>query len=89
MKIKDGFVLNKVAGKYMIVPVGDNFVDFSSVITTNETGAYIWELLLSEKTKDELLRSVLSEFEGASPEEVSADLDDFISALKENNILEL
>lgn len=89
MKIKDGFVLNKVAGKFMIIPVGENFIDFSSVITTNETGAFIWNLLLTPKNKDELLNALISEFEGASAEDISADIDEFISALNEYNILEL
>lgn len=88
MKIKDGFVLKEVAGSYMIAPIGDNFVDFSSVITTNETGAYIWKLLLTPRTRDELCNALMSEFEGVSAEEISNDVDEFIAALDKNNILE-
>ena len=87
MKIKDGFILRNVADTYMIVPVGDSFVDFSSVITTNETGAFIWELLKEPKTKEDLVKADMAEFEGASADEVSSDIDEFIDALEDNNIL--
>lgn len=88
MKIKEGFVLKKVAGSYMIAPVGDRFVDYSAVITTNETGAYIWELLLTHRTRDELCSALVSKYEGVTSDEISRDVDDFISGLDENNILE-
>lgn len=43
MKINDGFSLRKVADSYVIIPVGDNLVDFSAMITINETGAFLWK----------------------------------------------
>ena len=88
MKIKDGFVLKKVAGSYMIAATGDKFVGFSSVITTNETGAYIWEMLLANKTKGEICNALVSEYEGVSADEIANDIDEFIEELKKNNILE-
>ena len=88
MKIKDGYSLKQVAGSYMIVPLGDNFVDFTSVITTNETGAFLWEALNTEKTKEELCDAVMNEFEGADRANVEQDIDKFIEALKKHNMLE-
>ena len=88
MKIKDGYSLKNVAGTYMIVPLGDNFVDFTSVITTNETGAFLWECLSAQKTKEEICNAVMSEFEGATREIVERDIDRFIEELKKNNMLE-
>ena len=88
MKIKDGFVLKEIAGSYVVVPVGQNLVDFSSMITTNETGAFLWQELQNGADKEELLKKIMAEYEGVSEEEVIADIDEFISSLKENNILE-
>lgn len=88
MKIKDGFVLKEIAGSYVVVPVGQNLVDFSSMITTNETGAFLWQELQNGADKEELLKKTMAEYEGVSEEEVIADIDEFISSLKENNILE-
>ena len=88
MKIKDGFSLKNVAGSYMIVPLGDNFVDFTSVITTNETGAFLWNCLSKGITKKELCDAVMSEFEGVTRDVVERDVNRFIEALGKNNMLE-
>ena len=42
MKIKDGFLLREVAGNYVVIAVGEDAVNFNSIITVNEIGAYIW-----------------------------------------------
>ena len=33
MKINPGFVLKDIAGSFVVVPTGDNLVDFSAMIT--------------------------------------------------------
>lgn len=88
MKIKDGFILKEIAGSYVVVPVGDDLVDFSLMITTNETGAFLWNHLLNDVTAPQLVDALKSEYEGASDDVLSADVDEFVSLLKENGILE-
>ena len=88
MKIKDGFSLKYVAGSYMIVPLGDNFVDFTSVITTNETGAFLWNHLRNGITKEDLCNAVMSEFEDVARDVVERDVERFVEALGKNNMLE-
>ncbi len=43
MKIKNGFELQNVCGEYIIVPTGIDNVDYSKIISLNETAAYLWE----------------------------------------------
>ena len=88
MKIREGFILKEIAGSYVVVPVGDNLVDFSLMITTNETGAFLWEHLLNDTTACELVEALKGEYEGATDEELSADVDEFLAMLSENGILE-
>ena len=88
MKIKEGFMLKEIAGSYVVVPVGDDTVDFSLMITTNETGAFLWSCLSVDKTVEELVADLKSEYEGASDEELTADIEEFVALLKENNIVE-
>ncbi len=38
MKIKEDFILRKVADSYVVVPVNDMTVDFNGIINLNETG---------------------------------------------------
>ena len=52
MKIKDGFVIRNVADTFVVVPVGDKLVDFSAMMTLNETGAFLWNCLAENITKE-------------------------------------
>ena len=88
MKISDGFILKEIAGSYVVVPVGQNLVDFSSMITTNETGAFLWDKLQNGATVDELCESVMAEYQGVTRTDALADIEEFINVLKEKNILE-
>ena len=42
MRIKDGFVLRNVAGSFIAVATGEEAINFNAMITTNETGAFLW-----------------------------------------------
>lgn len=42
MRIKEGFELQNVCGEHLIVPAGEENVDFSKIISLNSTAAYLW-----------------------------------------------
>lgn len=88
MKIKNGFMLKEIAGSFVVVPAGDDLVDFSLMITTNETGAFLWKCLEKDTDIKSLCNSLKSEYEGATDEELEADVKEFVKMLEENNILE-
>lgn len=89
MKIKSGFVLEKVGGGYLAVAVGARAKDFSGLVRMNGTGAFLWNLLVdNDMTRDELVEKVLSEYEGATAEQVSADVAAFEEKLRANGIIE-
>lgn len=81
MKIKDTFVLSEIGGSYIVVPTGADTVDLNGMITLNETGAFMWEKLSAEITKDELIEEFLKEYD-IDRETVSKDIDDFVEKLK-------
>ncbi len=87
MKIKEGFVLRKVADNYMVVPLGTHVKEFASIIKINESGAFLWSLLSEEKTTDELVKAVVSEYE---VDEITAtrSIEKFIAKLSDADILE-
>ena len=85
MKVKDGFVLRKVAGNYIIIGVGEEAVDFNGMITVNETGAFLWNLLSEDITVDELLSALLKEYD-IDENTAKADIDEFITKLKEGEL---
>lgn len=86
MKIADGFLLKTVAGKNIVVSVGAE-VNFNGMLTLNDTGVYLWNLLQKDTTKDNILNKMLEEYD-VSEEIASADIDAFIQKLRQANILE-
>lgn len=87
MKIKNNFVLRKVADSYVVVPVGSMTLDFNGMINLNETGAFLFEKMQEGATREELLKSLLEEYE-VTEQLASADIDSFILKVKEADILE-
>ena len=89
MKIKSGFVLEKVGGEYLAVAVGERAVDFEGMVRLNGTGAFFWNIMADKDiTKDELVEAVLSNFVDVSREQVSGDVDNFVKTLSDGGILE-
>lgn len=86
MQLKEGFILKKIVDDYIVVPTGNNLVDFGVVVSLNETGAYLWEQLYTEKTKEELVKSLALEYE-ITEADVEADVEEFIELLKTHNFL--
>ncbi|MBQ8271342.1 MAG: PqqD family protein [Bacteroidaceae bacterium] len=64
MKIKDGFELQNVCGEYIIVPTGIDNVDYSKIISLNETAAYLWQNCCgSPFTIDTMVEHLTKEYE--------------------------
>ena len=64
MKIKQGFELRNVCGENIIIAHGIENIDFTKVITLNESAAMLWnEVQGREFTEDELADMLLKEYE--------------------------
>ena len=87
MKIKDGFILRKLADSFVVVSINRKNNDFNGMIQLNSTGAFIWEKLQTDKTKEELLKSMLDKYE-LSEQQARKDIDLFIDKLRKDNLLD-
>lgn len=88
MKIKKGFVLNKMSeGFFVVVGVGEVANSLKGYLTLNESGAFIWQLLEKGLSKQEIVNSILSEYE-VEESVVSSDVDNIILKLKEIGALD-
>jgi hypothetical protein len=87
MKIKDGFILRNIAGNYVVVPVGAENIDFNGMISLNQSGAFLFEKLQQEITKEELIQEVLSVYD-VSEEQAKQDVEMFIQKAKEEGLFE-
>ena len=64
MKIKDGFELRNVCGENIIIAHGIDNIDFTKVITLNESAAILWNAVQGRDFKEEeLVELLLNEYE--------------------------
>lgn len=80
MKLKDGFVLGEIAGEHVVLPSGDE-LDLNVMMTLNETGKFLWELLETETTEERLVEALLAEYD-VSREDANAHVAEFVLKLK-------
>lgn len=87
MKIKSGYILKDVAGSNLIVPIGENLVDFSQMITINETGAFLFGKLQNGADIDELATAMTQEYD-IDFDTAKADAEKFVTLLSNEGMLE-
>ena len=65
MKVKNGFNLREVCGENIIVAEGDENIDFSNIISMNESSAYLWQEVqkLDNFTIDTLAQLLCEQYE--------------------------
>ena len=89
MKIKSGFVMEKVGGAYLAVATGERANEFKALVRLNGTGAFLWQKLSEgDKTEEELLAAILEEYE-VEEERAKADIEGFRKTLLDAGILDV
>lgn len=86
MKIKDGFVVRKIANQYMAVPVGSRAKELHGMIGLNETAAFLWELLKEDRTEEALAALLYKEYE-ITEEKALETVKKFGEQLKKEGVL--
>ena len=61
MKIKKGFELRNVCGEHVVIATGIENVDFSKMISLNESAAILWEAVCDKEFSVSDLADVLVE----------------------------
>ncbi|MBO6018033.1 MAG: PqqD family protein [Prevotella sp.] len=64
MKQKKGFKLRNICGEHVVVAEGIENIDFSKIISMNESSAYLWEKVVdSDFTAEDLCKYLLEEYD--------------------------
>ena len=64
MKAKPGFNLRVVCGENIIVAEGEENIDFSNIISMNESSAYLWQNIQGKEfTHEDLVGLLIQEYE--------------------------
>ena len=86
MKLKDGFVIQEMAGETVMVAT-EASKEFRGIVRNNKTAAYIANLLLQDTTREEIIINILKKYE-VEREIVEKDVDNIISEFEKAGFLE-
>ena len=87
MRIKNGFILRKIADQYMAVPVGARTRELHGMIAMNETAAFLWEKMSEACAEEELSQVLLDTYE-IDEDKSKEVVQRFIDMLKKEGVLE-
>lgn len=85
MKIKEGFLLREVAGQTVVLPCGDG-LDMNMMITLNDTGKFLWQLLEQGSDESALVAALLAEYD-VDAQTAAKSVSAFVAKLKENDFV--
>ncbi len=84
LKIKDTFMLREVDGNSVVVSIDNSF---NGLITLNETGTFLWNLMANGTDEDSMVEAMLKEYEVV--EDVArADVREFIETARKSGVLD-
>ena len=86
MKIKQGFLLRRMADQFVVVAVGAAAQEFPGMMRLNGSGAFIWKQLEREVDENTVIRAVLEEYD-VPEEQAAADVRRCIAQLRETGAL--
>lgn len=88
MKIKDGFVMHEVCGEKVILAEGLENINFSKIISLNETAAFVWNKALEGTFSIESLTKPLVNEYDVSEEQAQKDVEALIKQWNELGMIE-
>ena len=88
MKTKKGFKLRTICGENVIVAEGIENIDFSRIISMNESAAYLWNKIQGKDfTANNLVELLLEEYE-VDEDTARQDVQQLIIKWREAGIIE-
>lgn len=88
MKTKKGFRLRTVCGENIIVAEGIENIDFSKIISMNESSAYLWSKVQNQSFTIEQLVALLREEYEVDEATATADVKALVAKWQEAGIIE-
>lgn len=80
MRIKNGFELRNVCGEHIIISHGIENIDFTEILTLNESAAYIWNKVIgTDFTEEDVVRVLLEEYD-VTEEEAREDVKELLAS---------
>ncbi len=89
MKIKEGFNIRQVCGEYIVVAEGEANIDFSEVISINQTAACIWKAVVGKEfTVDDMVKALIDDEYDVTEEVARKDCEQLAQDWKNAKLLQ-
>ncbi len=88
MKTKKGFRLRSICGEQIIVAEGKENIDFSKIISMNESAAYLWQQVQDSEFNDEDLTAMLLKEYDVDEATARKDVADIVKQWLDAGIIE-
>lgn len=88
MKAKNGFNLRTVCGENILVAEGEENIDFSNIISMNESSAYLWNSIQGKDFEVKDLVDLLIELYKVDEETATRDARLLVDQWKQAEIIE-
>ena len=82
MTRNEAFLLRNIADSWVVVPLGAAAADFLGMLTLNESGRYLWELLETPQTEQTLAQALTERYD-VTADQAAEDIKKFLGPLLE------
>ena len=80
MKIKEGFELRNVCGENIIIAHGIENIDFTRVVTLNESAAMLWNAVQGREFKEEELAELFKKEYDVDSQTAQNDVNELVTS---------
>jgi len=86
-KISGNVIARKIEGELVIIPIRSGIGDLEAeMYSLSKTGIAVWDKLDGERTLEELIRSLMNEY-NAPYEEIKSDVVELVESLFEKGLV--
>ena len=87
MQVRKGFKLNEVCGERFLVPMGEGNIDFSKLISLNDSSYLLWQRMAKGSfTIDDLTQVLCDEYE-VDADTARRDIEGIIQQFKAEGVV--
>jgi hypothetical protein len=88
MKRSNNYVVQRIEGQSLLVPIGAKVREWNGIIVLNSTGRYLSELLVEDHSLDGLVAALGREF-GIDLDRARNDIQAFVSEISKWDAIEI
>lgn len=86
MEIKKQLAKRQVGGDTFLIPLGKTVYEHNGIFVLTELGSFIWDLLPSAESEEDILGHVLAEYE-VDEDTAKQDIKKFLNKLRDLDII--